>query len=121
MAQATELMGAGMPWGQAVQIGSGSKATALVAAGSTKAGALVLTSSFNVFGTVGSGTGALLPPAAGSPTIVIFNGGSNALSVYANGADTVNANSAGAAFSVTASKAACFDPAGNQWIANLSA
>jgi len=120
MAQASELMAAGMPAGQAVQIGV-TGATGLQATGSTKATALVLTATNNIFGTVNSGTGALLPPASGAPTVTIYNGGANPLLVYSNGTDVINSNSAGASFSVTNGKAACFDPAGNQWVANLSA
>jgi hypothetical protein len=70
---------------------------------------------------VSSSKGALLPPAYGSPPVAIFNGGANALSVYANGSDVINGNSAGAAYSVTNGKSAIFIASGNRWIANLSA
>ena len=115
-----ELMAAGLPAGVATQIGN-SKQTALKATGSTKAGALILTGTFAIFTTVSSGTGALLPPAVGSPPLVVYNGGSNALLVYANGTDTINALTAGASFSVTNAKSAVFTPAATQWVANLSA
>ena len=120
MATRTELMHASMPWGAATQIGQ-EPSTGLVAAGTTKATALVLVGSLCVFTTVSSTKGALLPPASGSPMVVIYNGGANALSVYANGTDVINSNSAGAAFSVTNGKSAMFTPAGVNWIANLSA
>lgn len=120
MSTANELMAAGIPAGAAVQIGS-SAGTALVAAGTTKATALTLTASVNVFATVSSSKGALLPPASGSPVVAIYNGGSNALSVYAAGSDVINSGSAGAAFSVTNAKSATFVPAGNRWVATLSA
>lgn len=120
MSTPTELMAAGIPAGPASQIGQ-SAGTGLVAAGTTKAGALVLTAGLNVFATVSSSKGCLLPPASGSPAVVIFNGGANALSVYAAGTDVINANSAGAAFSVTNAKSAVFIPSGNRWVATLSA
>ena len=120
MSSRGNLMAAGMPWGQAVQIGS-SLATALKATGSTKAGALALAATMNVFGTVSSGTGASLPPASGSAMVTIYNGGSNALAVYTgNSTDVINALSAGASFSVTNGKSAFFIPHDGQWIANLS-
>jgi len=114
-------MAAGMPAGQAVQIGL-ERATGLVAQGTTKAGALVLVAQANVFATVSSSKGAVLPPCSGSPDVAIFNNGSNALSVYSAGNDVINANSAGAAFSVTNGKGCVFKAAsGGQWIAVLSA
>jgi hypothetical protein len=120
MTTAGELMAAGIPAGAATQIGF-LKSTALKGTGTTKATALILTGTFNVFTTVSSNTGALLPPAVGSPPVAISNGGANPLLVYANGTDIINALSAGASFSVTNAKSCVFFPAGNQWIANLSA
>jgi hypothetical protein len=121
MATRSELMALGMAGPLAAEIGS-SKATALKALGSTKATALVLAATVAIFGTVSSGTGAMLPAAAGSPPVSIYNGGSNALLIYtANTLDTINALSAGAGFSVTNGKSAIFWPAGNIWTANLSA
>lgn len=121
MTSPARLMAAGMPAGQATQIGKDT-ATGLVAAGTTKAGALVLTAEVNIFATVSSSKGALLPPCEGSADVAIFNGGANALSVYAAGTDVINANSAGAAFSVTNGKSAIFSAgSGGHWVANLSA
>lgn len=120
MSSRGNLLAAGMPAGQAIQIGS-SLATGLKATGSTKATALQLSASVNIFGTVSSGTGAQLPPASGSPIVGVYNGGSNTLAVYSdNATDVINALSAGAAFSVTAGKSAFFLPHDGQWIANLS-
>ena len=125
MTSSERLMAAGMPWGQAVQIGTDSS-YALTATGSTKAGALVLVGHNNMFATVASNTGALLPVAEASPPVTIYNGGAQPLLVYANGTDTINALSAGASFSVTNGKACMFTTARksatvNGWIANLSA
>lgn len=121
MTTTSELM-----WGGKVSAGEASligmdAATGLVATGTTKAGALALTVEVNVFATVSSSKGALLPPASGSPPVAIYNGGANALSVYAAGTDVINGNSAGAAFSVTNGKSAVFFASGNRWVANLSA
>ena len=120
MTAASELMAAGIPAAAATQLG-GASSTGLVATGTTKATALVLVGAVNVFATVSSSKGALLPSATGSPPVAIYNGGANALSVYAAGTDTINSGSAGAAFSVTNAKSATFIPSGNKWIANLSA
>lgn len=120
MTTSTELMASGMPGLQATMLGT-DLATSLKSTGSTKATALVLATEANVFGTVSSNTGALLPPAGGSAPVAVYNGGANPLLVYAAGTDTINALSAGASFSVTNAKAAIFVAAGTKWIANLSA
>lgn len=120
MSTPAELMATGMPGAQAAQLGS-DLGTALVATGSTKAAALVLVAEVNIFATVSSGKGALLPGAGGSGPVTIYNGGANALSVYAAGTNTINAGSAGAAFSVTNAKSAIFWPAGSKWVATLGA
>ena len=120
MATRGELMASGMPAGQAVQIGQ-HLSTALKALGTTKATALVLVGSAAFFATVSSGTGAQLPQASGSPAVAVYNGGSNALLVYTTGTDTINALTANAGFSVTNGKSGLFVPAGNSWVAALSA
>lgn len=121
MSTAAELMAAGMAAGLAGQIGS-VLATGLTAAGSAKTDALQLAATSNVFTTVGSSTGAKLPAPSGSAPVVIYNGGANALTVYSYGtADTINALSANAGFSVTNAKSAIFWPAGSRWVAVLSA
>lgn len=120
MSTYAELMAAGMSVGQAVQLGT-VNTTGLVAAGTTKATALALTGAFGVFATVSASKGAVLPPASGAAAGALFNGGSNALSLYANGTDTINTNSAAAAFSVPNSKAVSLIPAATKWIAVLGA
>ena len=126
MASPERLMAAGMPAGQANQIGTDS-AYALVATGSTKADALQLTSHNAMILTTASSTGVILPTAEASPPVTIYNGGANTLSVYAYGTtDTINALSAGAASSIATGKNVIFMPARksatvNGWIANLSA
>lgn len=116
MTSPTRLMSAGMPAGQAVQIGQAS-AIGLIATGTTKAGALVLASNLSIFATVATaGAGAILPRAEGQPAQVIANQGAGTLSVYARGAsgstpaETINALTTGAAFSVATGKVAVFWP-----------
>lgn len=120
MTTTSELIAGGMSWPLAGRLGTDLTST-LTATGSSKTDALQLTTSANVFTTVAASTGARLPAASGSPPVAIFNGGASALSVYASGTDTINANSAAAAFSVTNGKAALFIAAGNKWVGNLSA
>lgn len=119
MATATELMGLGFSAAQANAL-AGASSTALTATGSTQTDALALAVPFNEFGTVGSGTGARLPPASGQPPFTIYNGGSNALKVYPASGEYMN-GSQNASFSVTNAKSAVFMPCGNRWIGKLSA
>jgi hypothetical protein len=101
----------------------------LTATGTTIAGALTLNADFNLFGTVASGSGTQLPYAEGQPIQAIYNGGSNALLVYPQATEIINAGAVGVAFSVAAGKSAIFVPGKNNavtppigaWIANVSA
>ncbi len=120
MSTPSELCHTGMPSALANQLGT-SRGTDLTATGTTKATALVLVANMNIFTTVSSTKGALLPGASGQGPVIISNGGANALSVYATGTNTINALSAGAAFSVTNAKTAIFWPSGSRWVAVLSA
>lgn len=120
MSTPSELMALGCPGPLADQLGS-SLGASLTAAGTTKATALVLVADVNIFTTVSSTKGAVLPGASGQGPVVISNGGANALSVYAAGTNTINALSAGAAYSVTNAKTAIFWPSGSRWVALLSA
>jgi hypothetical protein len=122
-------MAAGIPGEAAQQLGMTSASGLLTATGSTYAGALPLTAAFVVFGTVASGAGAVLPFAEGQPETVVYNGGTNALTVYPQATEFINAGTVGASFSVTAAKGAIFvpgkrndqAPAVGGWIVNLSA
>jgi hypothetical protein len=118
MATKGEIMRGGMP-AEIAQLLGFDYATGLSGAGTTQADATVLTANMNVFTTVGSSTGALLPSATGTAPAVIYNGGSNALTVYPTGTQTIN--NGATSFSVTNAKAAVFFPHGNTWIAILSA
>ncbi len=120
MSTAANLMGAGMPGLQAGMIGA-TPGTGLTTSVTTKATASQLTSNVCFFTTVASSGATLLPPADTSPPVAIYNGGANALAVFANGTNTINALSAGASFSVTNGKGAIFYPAQTGWVAILGA
>lgn len=122
-------MALGLAAGPAKLLGVDSNPGALLTgAGTNFATALVLTAGFNLFGTVASSTGAALPFEETAAPIAVYNGGANALSVYPQATEGINALSIGAAFSVPAGKAAFFFPGRNAtstavgwWIAVLSA
>lgn len=98
--------------------------TGLTAAGNNQATAFALPSDFNVFSTVSSSTGTTLPPSPNvTDTYIVVNHGAQTLSVYPATATGKIANgSAGAAFSVAATKTATFLALGSDtWAASLSA
>lgn len=121
MALANELMAGSIPAGAAGAIGQDTPATGLTATGSNQAGALALTSSFSIFSTVASSTGAILPPAGNQNDFVVYNGGANPLTVYPAVGQQINGLAANTGLSVAANKSAIFIAAGNQWIGNVSA
>lgn len=116
MPSTQELMGHGMPSGLAKALGQDYNA-GLTATGSTQGTALALTSALSSFSTVAASTGAILPPASNKAPYVTYNGGANPLTVYPNGADTINGTTS---FSVTNGKSAVFFQFDGGWIANLS-
>lgn len=89
---------------------------ALTGAGTTQADATPITQQLSVFTTVGSGTGALLPPSGGKPVYAVVNSGANTLSVYPSGTEKINNGTAGAAVSVTAGVRRVFYPSNTGWI-----
>jgi len=114
MTSPDRLMAAGMPAGQAVQIGMPSTPGAgLVGTGGTKATAVQLVAGVNFIATCASaGVAAFqLPPAEGSPPVVVEDDGASSALVYAAGTtDKINALAPGASFSVTNGKRAIFFP-----------
>jgi hypothetical protein len=72
--------------------------TNLSASGSSQATAALLGAMLNVFTTVGSGQGCMLPVAQASVTVI--NAGANALSVYPPPGDQIDTNGANAAVSL---------------------
>lgn len=130
MASASRLMAAGMPAALALELGIESNIGGLLTAtGSTAATGLTLLANFNLFGTVASGTYAVLPAAEAQAPFAVYNGGSNALLVAPQPTEIINAGSAGVGFSIGAGKSGIFIPGKNTavtpaigaWIANLSA
>lgn len=78
-----------------------SYANALTAAGSVQGQATPITTSMAEFGSVPSGSGAILPAAAGGLEIAVINNGASTLKVYPNGTDQINALGSSAAFSMS--------------------
>jgi hypothetical protein len=122
MPLSSDLMGVGMPPAQAVQLGFGSTATGLVAAGTSSSDALQLTAGVNVFATVASGAGAKLPSDPSVGMVAVINGGANALLVYPGqtGGQVNDATATTGSYSVANAKTALFVRAGLRWIATLS-
>lgn len=121
------LMGAGCAALQA-QASVGMPSLALTAAGNSLATALAAPSDAMQFTTVAASTGVRLPAdATGTAglfdTYLVVNHGANTLSVYPGTSSGKIANgSAGAAFSVAATKMATFVYLGtDNWAASLSA
>jgi hypothetical protein len=98
----SELMASGMAAQLAKKVGLEAASTGLTATGTTQAGALSLVSSFAIFSTVGSGAGAIL----GAFDAFVYNGGSNALSLYPPVGGNINGGTTNAAISIPASKGA---------------
>lgn len=106
----SNLMGAGCPALQAqASVGLlNSNSNALTATGSTQGTALAIPSDFNIFTTVATSTGAILP--ASGPqcnpgdSFIIVNHGANALSVYPPTGGKIANGSANAALALAANK-----------------
>lgn len=102
--------------------GASSVVSNLTATGTSQATALALTADCNIFGTVGSSTGARLPDFDVGDDITIVNGGANALSVYPPTGHQINALAANAALSVPAGRSARFRRVSStRWIGHVSA
>lgn len=105
------LVGSGCPPLQA-RSSMGFPSVNLTAAGTTQGTALLLPTDFNVFSTVATSSGAILP-ATGfqvqvTDTIIVVNHGANALSVYPPVGGTIGVAAANTAFSVPSGKTAWF-------------
>ena len=121
------LMGTGCSPLQA-QASVGIPALSQTAAGNSLATALAAPSDFMIFTTVAASTGVRLPAdSTGSVNLadsfIVVNHGANTLSVYpGTSAGTIANGSAGAAFSVAATKTATFTYlSSDNWAASLSA
>jgi hypothetical protein len=107
----SNLIGSGCPALQA-QASVGIVKGGLTAAGTNQGTAAACPSDFNVFTTVASSTGAILP-ATGSmyqvpDQLVVVNHGANALTVYPPTGGTIGTNAANAGVSVPAGKMGFF-------------
>jgi hypothetical protein len=123
MTTVRNLMGTGSS-GPAAQAAVGLPAVGLTALGNSQGTAYALTSDLNVFTTVASSTGCLLPTSAIGDWITVVNHGANTLSVYPPSGGKIANGSTNAAFSVAATKTAqfqCISGDGLQYAASLSA
>jgi len=115
------IIGSGIPAAPATFI-SGTGGDLLTATGSTQATALLLPNDNNGFGTVASGTGAILQDGSPGDECFVANFGANALLVYPPIGQSINALSANAGFSIAAAGKACFIKlSATRWATNLSA
>jgi hypothetical protein len=73
---------------------------AVSAAGSTQGTATVIVTAINNVTTVGASTGVLLPLAEAGLRVIVRNGGANALNVYPNTSDSINAAAINVAYSL---------------------
>lgn len=120
MTTQNKLVSLGM-WAEiAEQVVMGDVVTGLTAAGSSQATALAISADANVFGTVASGTGAVLAVADGA-RVLVRNGGANALLVYAPVGGTMNGTSNGSLSVATTKNALFFSTNGVDWYSVLSA
>lgn len=119
MANAAEIMEAGLPWLGGMMLGA-DVTLAVTAAGSAQTDATALTSAFVEIGTAGASTGVRLQ-ADGTPSFyAVVNGGANAVKVYPPVGSFMN-GTVNAAFSVTNAKTAFIFRSGNRYIGILSA
>ena len=119
MALTNDLIGAG----EAVllsQLLGQSQEEAKTATGTTRTDAYALTATTTQFTTVASGTGAVLPASSGvvQTDWYVKNDGSNALTVYAAGSDTISGTAGATGVSVVNAEGALFKRlvAGGGWI-----
>ena len=117
------LMGTGTAPLAAQATATGILANTLTATGNSQGTALALPSDFNVFTTVASSTGAIMPSnCLPGDWFTIVNHGASTLSVYPPTGGKIANGSANAAFSVAATKTAYFVSIGSgNFAASLSA
>lgn len=90
MAKKVALMGVGFAPEQALAI-SGAGQQGLVAAGTNQATATLISGHLAAFSTVASSTGGVLSSTfTPGDDAYVYNGGSNTLTIYPNGSDTVD-------------------------------
>jgi hypothetical protein len=107
MALAQRLVVTGLSAIQAQAI-QGTSSKGLTATGTVQGNAFALPADVNKFGTVGAGSGAILPAMNGGDEITVFNGGANALLIYPPVGGIINGLSANTAYSVATATPTCF-------------
>jgi len=115
MPRASQLLAVGLTFPQTRAI-VGASDTGVTATGTTLATAYNVVAPITICTTVAASSGVVLP-VSNTPgdSFVVFNGGANALTVYAPSGGKVNALAAGVGYSVPVSNLArftCIDPAG---------
>jgi len=98
------LTGTGLP-PLAAQAIAGTVNDGLTAAGTTQATALLISGDLNVFSTVASGAGCILPVGGENDTYSIINDGANALLIYPPVGGTINGGAVNASASLAAGSA----------------
>lgn len=76
----------------------------LTATGANRGGALAITAQINRFTTVSSSTGCVLPASTAGYDLTIINAGSNPLTIYAQGSDTIDGTAGATGVSLTNGK-----------------
>lgn len=90
---------------------------ALTAAGTNRATALVIAKEINNITTATASTGALLPVGVVGMRITVFNGGASAITVYANGSETIDGTAGATGVALTNAKRCIYEfTAANTWI-----
>ena len=121
MALAKDIMGGGFSAGQAQAI-AGSRNTSVSAAGTTQGTATTLTASFNAVTTVAASSGVILYDGSLGDSIIVYNGGANALTVYPPVGDAINQIAAnGGVLLATNTMMILHKTTNSQWNAILSA
>lgn len=122
MALSKNIMQGGFSAGSAKAI-NGAVATALTAAGTTRATALGLSADTNVIATAAASSGVSLPSCEIGDSCEVYNGGANACTVYPDTATTqINGLTAGNGF-LLATNTMCYARkiTSSRWVVNLSA
>lgn len=121
MTTAHTLVDAGMPWLDAQLLGQSVNTAATGSTALVKNTATPLRATFNYFPVVNFLDGVTLPGADASPMAVVYDATAQGLSIFARGAETINALNTSSAFSVGVGQAALFIPGLGNWVGILSA
>jgi hypothetical protein len=120
MALKSELMAAGMPAGEARQLGQDAVQT-VVGAGTTQATGTALSGNFTIVSTAPASSGVVLRSTGNQGPQLIYNAGANTLKLYGNGSETINGIAGATGVSLPTLKAAIIIGAGTGSIAIISA